>query len=180
VCDDEPRAVRPCPARLPGERVLLRLVAEEDFARLAAVVIEPEVAAWWPRHDLDRLQEDMLRTPGVTTYVVELSGEVIGAIQCTEETSPSHKMASIDLFLDSTHLGEGLGSDALRTLARWLFEGRAHHRLTIDPAIANLRARRAYEKVGFSPVGVMRRYERGPDCEWRDALLMDMLAGELR
>jgi aminoglycoside 6'-N-acetyltransferase len=34
--------------------------------------------------------------------------------------------------------------------------------------------------VGFRPVGVMRRYERGPDGVWHDGLLMDMLAGELR
>jgi aminoglycoside 6'-N-acetyltransferase len=57
---------------------------------------------------------------------------------------------------------------------------RGHHRLTIDPAAANARAIRAYRAIGFRDVGVMRRYERGPDGEWRDALLMDMLAGELR
>jgi L-amino acid N-acyltransferase YncA len=39
---------------------------------------------------------------------------------------------------------------------------------------------RAYEKVGFRRVGVMRSYERGPDGSWHDNLLMDLLAGELR
>jgi aminoglycoside 6'-N-acetyltransferase len=34
--------------------------------------------------------------------------------------------------------------------------------------------------VGFKPVGVMRRYERGQDGTFHDGLLMDMLAGELR
>ena len=51
--------------------------------------------------------------------------------------------------------------------------------LTIDPALANERAIRAYRGVGFRPVGVMRAYERGPDGTWHDGLLMDMLAGEL-
>src|SRR6185295_11085520 len=36
-----------------------------------------------------------------------------------------------------------------------------------------------YRKVGFRPVGVMRQYERGPEGEWHDGLLMDLLAGEL-
>jgi aminoglycoside 6'-N-acetyltransferase len=76
--------------------------------------------------------------------------------------------------------GTGPGTEALRLPARHLVEERGHHRLTIDPAVANTRAIRAYEKVGFRPVGVMRQYERGPDGTWHDSLLMDMLASELR
>ena len=37
----------------------------------------------------------------------------------------------------------------------------------------------AYEKVGFRRVGICRRAERSPDGEWRDSLLMDVLADEL-
>jgi aminoglycoside 6'-N-acetyltransferase len=75
--------------------------------------------------------------------------------------------------------GRGLGPEAVRTVARWLFETRGHHRITIDPSAANARAIQAYAKVGFRPVGVMRRYERGPDGTWHDGLLMDLLAGDL-
>ena len=50
----------------------------------------------------------------------------------------------------------------------------------IDPAANNAAAIRAYEKAGFRPVGVMRRYERGPDGTWHDGLLMDMLCEESR
>ena len=49
----------------------------------------------------------------------------------------------------------------------------------IDPAADNVAAIRAYEKVGFRPVGVMRQYERLPGGEWHDGLLMDLLADEL-
>ena len=75
--------------------------------------------------------------------------------------------------------GRGLGPDAIRTLARHLFERDGHHRLTIDPAVGNERAIRAYARVGFKPVGRMRQYQRFPDGTWRDALLMDLLADEL-
>ena len=64
--------------------------------------------------------------------------------------------------------------------SRHLFEERGHHRLTIDPAADNTTAIRAYERVGFRAVGIMRRYERGPDGVWRDGLLMDMLQEEFR
>jgi aminoglycoside 6'-N-acetyltransferase len=90
-----------------------------------------------------------------------------------------YRYAGIDLFLASDRHGQGLGSDAVRTLARFLFDERGHHRLSIDPAAQNERAIRAYEAVGFRRVGIMREYERGPDGNWRDGLLMDLLAGEL-
>ena len=69
--------------------------------------------------------------------------------------------------------------DAVRTLARWLIDERGHHRLTIDPAVANEPAIRAYEAVGFKRVGVMRRYWRDPEGVWQDGLLLDLLADEL-
>ena len=50
----------------------------------------------------------------------------------------------------------------------------------LEPGAANERAIRAYERVGFRPVGVMRAYERGPDGTWHDGLLMDMLRSDLR
>jgi aminoglycoside 6'-N-acetyltransferase len=64
-------------------------------------------------------------------------------------------------------------------MARYLIEQRGHHRLTIDPAADNAAAIRCYEKVGFRPVGVMRRYEQGPDGTWHDGLLMELLAEDL-
>jgi aminoglycoside 6'-N-acetyltransferase len=52
-------------------------------------------------------------------------------------------------------------------------------RIQIDPAADNQPAIRCYTKVGFRPVGVLRRSERGTDGTWHDALLMDLLAPEL-
>ncbi len=42
-----------------------------------------------------------------------------------------------------------------------------------------MRAIAAYAKLGFRPVGIMRRYQRMTDGRWVDALLMDLLADEL-
>jgi aminoglycoside 6'-N-acetyltransferase len=61
-----------------------------------------------------------------------------------------------------------------------LIDERGHHRNTIDPAADNAAAIRAYEKAGFKPVGVMRRYERDTGGDgWHDGLLMELLADEL-
>jgi aminoglycoside 6'-N-acetyltransferase len=104
---------------------------------------------------------------------------MIGYIQAVEENEPDFRSAGIDLFLRPDSQGRGFGPDAIRTLAADLIDVRHHHRLTIDPAAANTRAIAAYAKVGFRPVGIMRSYQRMADGRWVDALLMDLLAGEL-
>ena len=49
----------------------------------------------------------------------------------------------------------------------------------IDPAAENVRAIRAYERVGFRRIGIQRQSELAGDGTWRDGLLMDLLASEL-
>jgi len=115
----------------------------------------------------------------IAVWAIEAGGDVVGLIQADEETEPQYRHASIDIVLASGGQDHGLGSDAVRTVARWLLDVRGHHRLTIDPAASNERAIRAYSRVGFRPVGVMRNYERARDRTWHDGLLMDLLAGEL-
>jgi len=115
-----------------------------------------------------------------THYLIEVGDETVGMIQSYEETDEMYQYASIDIAVRSAWQGQGIGPESIRTLARHLVHDRGYHRLTIDPAAHNANAIRAYERVGFRPVGVMRKYERGPDGAWHDGLLMDMLAEELR
>jgi aminoglycoside 6'-N-acetyltransferase len=166
---------------LRGERLLLRPLRSEDADRLATILREPDVARWWGGYDPDpkRVVDEIFEDHETVAYAIESGGDVIGLIQYQEENEPDYRHASIDIFVATASQGQGLGSEALRLLARHLFEERGHHRLTIDPAAANTRAIRAYERVGFRPVGVMREYERGADGSWHDGLLMDLLAREL-
>jgi aminoglycoside 6'-N-acetyltransferase len=159
--------------------VTLRPLAAADASRLGRIAAEPEIARWW----LGLTEQDVLEMAepdeAELVFAVELDGEVIGLAQAGEETDPQYRHASLDIFLGTDWHGLGLGADAIRTLARWLFEERGHHRITIDPALANERAIRSYERVGFKRVGVMRRYERGTDGEWHDGLLLDLLPEDL-
>jgi aminoglycoside 6'-N-acetyltransferase len=163
---------------LQGERVLLRPGRPEDAERLLRIRNEPGVHRWWGGADIEEIREEFVGSD--EGFVLEAGGEVVGAIQYHEENEPMYRHAGIDIFLSTSRHGEGLGTEAIRLLARYLFEERGHHRLTIDPAADNAAAIRAYERVGFRAVGIMRRYERGPDGVWHDGLLMDMLEEELR
>jgi aminoglycoside 6'-N-acetyltransferase len=166
---------------LEGERVTLRPAAEADVPALTAIRRTPEVFAWWRGgEDLEREVRDDLADEDAQTYVISYQGRVVGAIQWSQETEPDYRHASIDIYLDPSVHGRGLGTDAVRTLARHLVTDGGHHRITIDPAVENEAAIRSYTKVGFRPVGVMRRYERGADGTWHDNLLMDLLSDELQ
>ena len=164
---------------LGGERVVLRPATPDDVARLVPILGDPSVARWWTAPSAAGAAADWLADDGLLKLIIEVDGNVVGSLQIDEEMDPDYRHASIDLFLAPTAQDQGLGPDAIRTAARHLVEVRGHHRITIDPSAANKRAIRAYEKVGFRAVGVMRAYERGPDGAWHDNLLMDLLADEL-
>ena len=162
---------------LRGERVLLRRGRAEDLQRLFQIRSEPEVVRWWGSFEVNDVRRDF--TNADDGFVIEVDGEIVGAIQYAEESEPMYRHAGIDLFLTASRRGHRLGPEAIRVLATHLFEERGHHRLTIDPAAGNDAAIRAYERVGFRRVGVMRQYERSSDGTWRDGLLMEMLCEEL-
>ena len=165
---------------LHGKLVTLRSATAEDSAVLATVRATPQVRQRWGGGD-DLIGEllDDLATPELHVLVIEFEGRIVGAIQWEAEDDPMYRHAGIDLYIDPAVHGRGLGSDAVRTLARYLFEDHGHHRLVIDPAADNFAAIACYRKVGFRTVGVMRQYERSADGNWHDGLLMELLAGEL-
>ncbi|GAA1148682.1 aminoglycoside 6'-N-acetyltransferase [Kitasatospora gansuensis] len=165
---------------LYGTAVTLRPATAEDVAPLAAIRATPEVfARWRGADDLPAEVADDLADPGTEVFAIVHAGRVVGAVQWYAESDPDYRHAGIDIFLDPAVHGQGLGTDAVRVLARHLTTTLGFHRLVIDPAADNAAAIRCYAKVGFRPVGVMRAYERGADGSWHDSLLMDLLAAEL-
>jgi aminoglycoside 6'-N-acetyltransferase len=150
-----------------------------DRPALTRILAEPGVARWWAPRGAEEAVAGLF-TGEEPVFAIEVAGSVAGAIEYSEESEPDYRHAAMDVFLGEAYQRQGLGPEAIRVLARYLIEARGHHRLTIDPALANEPAIRAYEKVGFRRVGVMRGYERGADGTWHDGLLMDMLAGDLK
>jgi aminoglycoside 6'-N-acetyltransferase len=162
-----------------GSRVVLRSGRPEDFAELRAVFDAPEVSCWWPDASDEELRGFLANTdPDVAIWMVELDGRVVGLIQAYEESDPMYRHGGIDIVLHPDAHGRGIGPEAIRLVARHLFDDRGHHRIVIDPNAANLRAIRAYEKVGFRRVGVLREYEFHADRGWTDGVLMDLLRDE--
>lgn len=157
--------------------VAVRPLVPEDAPALRAIREHPGVRRWWGRAEDDFPLSD---EPEVERRTVLLHGRVVGMVQFGEELEPRYRSASVDAFLDPAVRGRGHGPAALELVVDELLGPRGHHRLTIDPAVANVAAIRAYAKVGFRPVGVLRRYERDEEdpAAWHDGLLMELLADE--
>jgi aminoglycoside 6'-N-acetyltransferase len=153
--------------------LVLRPLAATDVDELLRIHATPEVRRWWDAPDEGfPLTDD----PDSTRLTIEVDGKVAGMVQFSEELDPKYRHAAIDVFLDPAFHGRGIGTEAVRRVVRLLIDERGHHRITIDPAADNAAAIRSYEKIGFRPVGVMRRYERDADGKgWHDGLLMELV-----
>jgi aminoglycoside 6'-N-acetyltransferase len=155
---------------LHGPRLTLRPQTPDDIPRLNEIVAMPGVREIWGTQ---------LEIDDQDAWTIRVDGEIAGWLGWYEETDDMYRHGGLDIFLAPAFQDRGLGREALRLGARWLFEERGHHRLIIDPAASNARAIATYAAIGFKPVGIMRLYERGLDGTWHDGLLMDMLAEEL-
>lgn len=159
-----------------GEHVTLEPLEPVHFPALRRILATPEVQRRW--RAADTWPDD---GSDARRFAVLHDEQVIGLVQYGEEADPEYRHASVDIFLDPSVHGRGLGRDAVRALVLHLIRDRGHHRVSIDPAVDNEPAIRCYTAVGFRPVGVMRQYEQDPDGEgWHDNLLMDLLAEELQ
>jgi aminoglycoside 6'-N-acetyltransferase len=157
------------PNALPLELRPLAPGDEEDLLRIHRT---PEVVRWWDDPESGFPWDE----PDSTRLTIVVDGRIAGLIQYWEEREPRYRHAGIDVFLDPSLHGQGVGTEAVAQVVRHLIDDHGHHRITIDPAVANAAAIRCYEKVGFRPVGVMRRAERDSGGEgWHDCLLMELV-----
>jgi aminoglycoside 6'-N-acetyltransferase len=155
--------------------IILRPLARGDEAELLRIHRTPEVTRWWDVPDEGFPWDE----PESARLTIEVDGAIAGLIQYSEESEPKYRHAEIDLFVDPARHGRGLGAEAVRRVVRLLIDERGHHRITIDPAVSNAAAIRAYTKAGFKPVGVMRQSERDVGGRgWHDSLLMELLAAD--
>jgi aminoglycoside 6'-N-acetyltransferase len=160
---------------LSGPRVRLVPVAPEHHERLRELRLEPEVRRWWQDPEDDWPAPE----PNAVDYTIMVDDQIAGFAQWYEEPEPMFRHAGVDLFLDPALHGRGLGTETVRVLCAHLIDDHGFHRLVIDPEVENEAAIACYRKVGFRPVGVMRRYSRDRFGAWKDGLLLDLLADEL-
>jgi aminoglycoside 6'-N-acetyltransferase len=135
-----------------------RFAAHDDMAMLRDWLRTPEVARWWGRPDVaEKLLRSDLDEPRMVMRIVAFERRAFAYAQDYAVASwPQPHFAhlppgtrAIDTFIGEPEMvGRGHGSAYLRILAERLI-GEGAPLVAIDPAVDNLRARRAYAKAGF-------------------------------
>ena len=157
---------------LRGDRLRLRAPEQADAAPLLAILLEPEVSKWWTGYTPEIVQSEMVESD--RHLVIEIDGQVAGAVAIYENTEPEYRATALHVFLGAHWYRSRYGAEALATAINFLV-GQGHHRFTLDPNANNAPAIRSYERLGFVKVGLARDYQRMPGGELNDALLMDLV-----
>ncbi len=171
---------------LRGQKTSIRSLEEDDAKYLYTWYNNQDVNLWstgaWPLGTMFSMQDIVERfiepDPDCPRYaVLAESGQLIGTIGFRELNLPARSATVFITIGDQAHWDHGYGTDALITFARFLFTQWNLHRLSLDTWDGNVRALKAYEKVGFQIEGRLReaRYVLG---EYRDAIQLGLLRDE--
>jgi RimJ/RimL family protein N-acetyltransferase len=172
---------------LYGDRVALRPFELDDVARLQVWLDDPDVRLGWDDEEATRSRADLERElrPAITGedqdtrwFVIQEDDAPVGALHL--HLSEHHRNAEIDILIgEGAARDRGLGSDAIGTIMRYVFDELACHRLWLITSINNPRAIRCYEKCGLQREGVLREagFQAGAPV---DGVVMSILEREWR
>jgi len=138
---------------LRGALTLLVPTCEADLDLLAGWFADPEFVENWGGEPVSRavVAAKYLgrRRPEVESFLVLEQGVPVGYAQYWSAGAAER---GLDMVLTSGARGRGLGPDAAGALVRHVCGTLGWARVTVDPAAANVRAVRAWEKAGFRHV----------------------------
>ncbi|SDH15790.1 GNAT family N-acetyltransferase [Desulfosporosinus hippei] len=171
---------------LHGLKTSVRPVEEDDIDEIYQWYNDQEVNLWstgaWPLNTLLNKEQLSIKfldgsSDGYRYSILDENNYLIGTIGFKELNIPSRSTTLFVVIGNKSFWGKGYGTDALIVFARYLFTQWNLHRISLDTWDGNLRAIKAYEKVGFKIEGRLReaRYVLG---SYHDAILMGLLKSE--
>ncbi|WP_245966874.1 GNAT family N-acetyltransferase [Sphaerisporangium album] len=131
-------------------------------------------------HDRRALEANGLLTDDGGTLTVCADGEVAGRVQWGKAIwgPPATSWCwTIGILIRPALQGRGIGTEAQRGLARYLFDHSWANRIEASTDIRNIAERKALEKAGFTREGVLRgALWRGG--QWHDQVLYSLLRAD--
>jgi RimJ/RimL family protein N-acetyltransferase len=173
--------------RSPFEGRLIRLRAREpaDLGRLNEMFDDPEVLAGlkvaFPQ-SMEGIRDWFDRTQAaenMAIFVIEAPEDPNAVGVCALEGIDARaRSATFGIWIGKAYWGRGFGTDATGVICRFAFRHMNLQRVELRVYATNLRAVRAYEKVGFRLEGTLRRAQF-LGGEPVDVHVMGLLADEL-
>lgn len=132
--------------------VTLRLARDDDAETIAEWTRTPEVFEFWGGR-ASELEEVLAkytgrRKPGVVSYMICEQGSPVGYLQAWQRAG----RYGLDMFIAAEAQGRGIGPRAAEALAGELTTA-GWVPLTVDPAVDNVRAIKAWRAAGFRETG---------------------------
>jgi RimJ/RimL family protein N-acetyltransferase len=144
---------------LHGERVTLRHLVRSDVDQMATWPRFREPDLQWANLDLTFPSErdayyERSRTNATRRRFIILDerGRLIGTVGLRNIDFRGGE-ATLGIIIRADAVGQGFGTDAVRTVLGYAFNVLELERVLLDVSEANGRARRVYEKLGFHEFG---------------------------
>jgi len=167
--------------RLRGEKVIIRPMVREDVEKMRAWrpftdPLDALLNGSQHRSDLSIWFQQQANDPSRRWYAIEdFAGHLIGRLSLRHIVE--RKSARLGITLSPDYLGQGYGTDAIRTFLAYYFRELGFEVLYLDVAAPNRRAIRCYEKCGFKRIG---SHYRGIGSDKRLAFLRDEKYRDIR
>jgi RimJ/RimL family protein N-acetyltransferase len=182
---NEPETPFPTTPLIQGRLVRLRAREPGDAEQAFRWINDYEVARFLiSRYPKSRGQEQgwIENTPTASFFILPLAietldGQYIGNIDL-RDVQPENRTAELGVMIgDKRYWGQGYGSDAVRTLARFAFRSMNLQRVHLRTYAYNERGQAAFKKAGFVEEGRLRRHLYMEGRYW-DVVLMGCLRDE--
>ena len=155
---------------------MLRRATTDDLERLTTLARREDVARTLATDAVEQLSEALADATG-ELLVIEVGGEVVGAVRWVLINRRSRIADIRSLMLEPAARGRGIATEAIRELIDHLFSERWLHRLEAEVYGFNASGQRVFEHAGFVREGVRRRaYDR--EDGWQDGVRYGLLSDE--
>ena len=145
---------------IPGEAVALRPMTIAEFPMFYKWATESEAAPFWYEDGRTPTYEEFARDwkeyyfdgsqpEKGRCFIILVGDRAIGQVNYNDINMENNSVELDIIIAEDINKNKGYGTDALKTLARYLFQNMNVELCWIEPIARNTRAIRAYEKAGF-------------------------------
>lgn len=147
----------PAKARWSMDRGLVGLMSgHPEFARATFDEALAETRRWWDLRARETTSEQWA--------ILGPDGSLIGSLDLHDlrpSPGPGQRAGLVPEIGQAEHRGQGLGTEAMELAVKRVFEDLGQVGLEVEVLAGNHRARRAFEKIGFTERGRRREEDGG-------------------
>jgi RimJ/RimL family protein N-acetyltransferase len=148
------------PSSVKYAEVYTKWINDPDVIRhttIVPVTLEEEMK-WLKKRETDKTEE-------VFSIFTKEDDTIIGNVGCHELDNPDRNFVLGIIIGEKEYWGKGYGTDAFKTIIKYMFDERNANKLSLDVFAGNKAAKHVYEKCGFKEVGKIKKMNPRTESE---------------